>query len=103
MSETITYQLDINNPPKLNREQKERLQALAKRADSEIDYSDIPPLTNEFWQNAVQNPFYKPIKKSTTVRIDSDVIAWLKSQGKGYQTRLNAILRQAMLEDLKIH
>ncbi|MBS9779315.1 MAG: BrnA antitoxin family protein [Moraxellaceae bacterium] len=103
MSETITQQLDINNPPKLNKEQKKRLQALANRADNDIDYSDIPPLTNEFWQNAVQNPFYKPIKKSTTVRIDSDVIAWLKSQGKGYQTRLNAILRQAMLDDLKIN
>jgi len=48
----------------------------------------------------VRNPFYRPTKTSTTVRLDSDILAWLKSQGKGYQTRLNAILRQAMLEQL---
>ncbi len=96
----VTRNLDINNPPELSKEQTQRLQALANRSDSEIDYSDIPPLTDEFWQNAIQNPFYKPVKKSTTVRIDSDVIAWLKSKGKGYQTRMNDILRQAMIEEV---
>jgi uncharacterized protein (DUF4415 family) len=35
------------------------------------------------------------------VRLDADVIAWLRRQGKGYQTRLNALLRGAMLKDLK--
>ena len=65
--------------------------------DSKIDFSDIPPLDDAFWKNAVRNPFYKPTKTSTTVRVDSDVLAWLKSQGNGYQTRLNAILREAML------
>lgn len=42
--------------------------------------------------------FYRPMKSSTTVRIDSDVLAWLKSHGKGYQTRINAILRDAMIK-----
>lgn len=42
--------------------------------------------------------FYRPMKSSTTVRIDADVLAWLKSQGKGYQTRINAILRDAMIK-----
>jgi uncharacterized protein (DUF4415 family) len=76
-----------------------RLAALATRPDSEIDYSDIPPLTEKFWCNAVPNPWYRPVKKQLTVRLDADVIAWLRKHGKGYQTRLNGLLRQAMLRD----
>ena len=87
--------------PPLTEERKAELRALADMPDSEIDYSDIPPLDEKFWQNAVRNPFYKPTKASTTVRVDSDVLAWLKSQGKGYQTRMNAILREAMLRSLQ--
>ncbi len=40
--------------------------------------------------------FYRPIKKSVTIRVDSDVLAWLKRQGIGYQTRINKLLREAM-------
>ena len=87
--------------PPLTEERKAKLRALAELPDSEIDYSDIPPLDETFWQNAVRNPFYKPTKTSTTMRVDSDVLAWLKSQGKGYQTRMNAILREAMLRSLQ--
>ena len=76
-----------------------RLTKLAERPDSETDFSDIPPLTEKFWQNAVRNPFYRPLKKQLTLRLDADIIAWLRHQGKGYQTRANALLRQAMLED----
>ncbi len=83
--------------PPMTEERKAELKTLADMPDSAIDYSDIPPLTKEFWQNAVSNPFYKPIKTHASVRIDSDVMAWLKSQGKGYQTRMNAILRDAMI------
>lgn len=97
----VRYDIDLANPPKLSAKRKAELQALMDKPDDEIDVSDIPPLTEAFWQNAVRGRFYKPIKTSTTVRIDSDVLAWLKSQGKGYQTRLNAILRQAMLVSLK--
>lgn len=86
--------------PALTAQRRAELEALAKMPDASIDYSDIPPLTDAFWQNAVSNPFYKPTKTHATVRVDSDVMAWLKSQGKGYQTRLNAILRKAMLEDI---
>ena len=42
---------------------------------------------------AVVGKFYRPIKKSLTIRIDADVLDWLKRQGKGYQTRINAVLR----------
>ena len=48
----------------------------------------------------MRNPFYKPTKTVTTVRVDSDVLVWLKSKGKGYQTRLNVILREAMLKEV---
>jgi uncharacterized protein (DUF4415 family) len=87
----VRYTLDLNNPPPLTAQQKKRLAALAGRPESEIDYSDIPPLDEKFWKNAIRNPFYKPTKTSTTVRIDSDVLHWLRSQGKGYQSRINAI------------
>nr|WP_168455045.1 BrnA antitoxin family protein [Acinetobacter larvae]APD77622.1 cytoplasmic protein [Acinetobacter larvae] len=103
MSKIVKYKVDVNNPPVLSNEQKTRLEALAKRSDSEIDCSDIPELGESFWKNAVQNPFYKPTKQVTTVRIDSDVMQWLKAQGKGYQTRMNKILRDAMLNELKNH
>lgn len=97
---TVHYELDPNQPPPLTERQKAELEALQTLPDSAIDYSDIPPLTDEFWANAVRNPFYKPTKTSTTVRLDSDVLRWLKSKGKGYQTRINALLREAMLRDL---
>jgi len=79
---------------------KAELKALAEMPDSSIDYSDIPPLDDKFWLRAVSNPFYKPVKTHASVRIDADVMAWLKGQGKGYQTRMNAILREAMLRSL---
>ena len=60
----------------------------------------IPELGEAFWKNDVRGRFYKPTKTATTVRVDADVLAWLKGQGKGYQTRMNAILRRAMLADL---
>ena len=100
MSKIVRYKIDLTNPPPLTEERKAELKALAERPDSEIDYSDIPPLDDDFWKNAVRNPFYRPTKKSTTVRVDSDVLAWLKRQGKGYQTRINAILREAMIRSL---
>ena len=80
---------------------KRALAQLAKQPDSKIDVSDIPPLGESFWRNAVRNPFYRPVKQQVTVRLDADVVAWLRRQGKGYQTRLNNVLRKAMLEDLR--
>ena len=60
-------------------------------SDEDIDYSDIPEVDAAFFENApVVVP---PGKKQVTVRLDSDVLTWLKGQGRGYQTRINAILR----------
>ncbi|GJD32160.1 hypothetical protein PMNALOAF_3427 [Methylobacterium adhaesivum] len=97
----VRYEIDLANPPPLTDRQKAELEALAAMPDETIDYSDIPPLTEAFWEKAVPNRFYRPTKTATTVRIDSDVLAWLRAQGRGYQTRINAILRREMLAALK--
>jgi uncharacterized protein (DUF4415 family) len=77
------------------------LKQLAERPDSEIDFFDIPELTDKFWANAVRNPYYRPVKQQLTVRLDGDVVAWLGGHGKGYQTRMNSVLREAMVGELK--
>lgn len=100
MNKTVRYAVDLGNPPPLTDAQRAEIATLAAMPDESIDFSDIPPLGDAFWKQAVRNPYYKPTKTSTTVRVDSDVLAWLKSQGKGYQTRINAILREAMLRSL---
>lgn len=83
----------------LSKEALRRLRQLEAMPDEEINLSDIPEWTEEMWKNAVRNPFYRPVKKQLTVRVDSDVIAWLKQKGAGYQTRINALLREAMLAE----
>jgi len=56
----VEYDIDLVNPPALTAEQVVELNALRAKPDSEIDYSDIPPLQESFWKKAVQNPFYRP-------------------------------------------
>ncbi|MDR3481908.1 MAG: BrnA antitoxin family protein [Burkholderiaceae bacterium] len=77
---------------------RKELAALAAKQESEIDFSDIPASAAQDWKGAVRGKFYRPLKQQLTVRIDADVVEWLKSQGKGYQSRLNEILRSAMLD-----
>ena len=79
---------------KLTKNQVKELRALSRMKDEDIDFSDIPEKLD--WSNAVVGKFYRPVKKSLTIRIDADVLAWVKSQGKGYQTRINSYLREAM-------
>jgi len=94
---TVTYELDPERLAPLTAAQKAELEALAAMPEHQIDTSDIPPLSEAFWKNAVRNPFYRPVKQQVTVRVDADVLAWLRSTGRGYQSRLNDILREAML------
>lgn len=68
--------------PRLTEERQVEFKALAEQRDDKIDYSDTPPLDESFWANAVPNPFFKPTKAHASVRIDADVLARLKSQGK---------------------
>lgn len=70
--------------------------AQLKRLDAKpIDYSDIPELNEVFFTNAT-SVNWPPAKSQLTIRLDTDVLAWLKSKGRGYQTRINRILRLAM-------
>jgi uncharacterized protein (DUF4415 family) len=62
--------------------------------DSSIDYSDIPRLNKSFWKTA-KLTLPEP-KDRLTIRVDHDVVTWLKKRGRGYQTRINAILRSYM-------
>jgi uncharacterized protein (DUF4415 family) len=98
---TVKRDIDLANLPPLTGGQEAELKALAAKPESAIDYGDIPPLDDEFWRNAVRSPIYKPTKTSTTVRLDTDVLLWLRGQGKGYQSRINAILRREMLASIK--
>ena len=76
---------------------KKRLKEIEAIKDKDIDYSDIPEAGEDFWRRAeLQMP--RP-KKGIYVRLDADVLEWLKSKGKGYQTRMNAMLRTLMESD----
>ena len=77
--------------------QKRELAALAAMPDDQIDTSDIPELPPNAWKDAIRGRFYRPLKQAVSMRLDADVVAWLKKRGKGYQTRANNILRQRML------
>lgn len=94
-TKTVSYTLD--SMPPLTATQRANLKDLAARPDSEIDTSDIPEMTDEQWKSAKRGAFYRPVKRQITARLDADVLDWLKAQGKGYQSRMNAILRREML------
>ena len=80
---------------------KKRLKEMEAIKDEDIDYSDIPEAGEDFWRRAeLQMP--QP-KKGVYVRLDRDVLDWLKSKGKGYQTRMNAMLRTLMESDRHPH
>jgi len=70
---------------------KKRLAAIDAIKDEDIDYSDIPETDEAFWKNA-KLKLPEP-KKGVYIRLDPDVLEWMKAQGKGYQSRINAILR----------
>ena len=70
---------------------KSDLKRLDAMSDANIDYSDIPALDTAFFRDA--RVVVPPRKKQLTVRLDADVLAWLQDQGKGYHSRINAILR----------
>jgi uncharacterized protein (DUF4415 family) len=73
---------------------KSDLARVDRLRDTEIDYSDIPPLDKSFLKKATS--VWPPVKKQLTIRLDADVLAWLKRHGRGYQTRINRILRVVM-------
>ncbi len=73
---------------------KKRAEEISAIPDAEVDYSDIAELGPEFWDNA--EVVFPPPKKTVTMRIDGDVLDWFKGAGKGYQSRMNMVLRSYM-------
>ncbi len=95
----VSYNLDTLPP--LTDAQRANLKMLAVRSPSEIDTTDIPEMTDSQWKAAKRGHLYRPLKRQITARVDADILDWLKAQGKGYQSRINAILRREMLHAVK--
>ncbi|MGO9776566.1 MAG: BrnA antitoxin family protein [Terracidiphilus sp.] len=79
---------------KLAATQKREIATLAAKTDATIDFSEMPEVLD--WTGAEVGLFYRPSKRPVTIRLDDDVIDWLKSYGRGYQTKANLLLRHAM-------
>jgi uncharacterized protein (DUF4415 family) len=73
-SKLVEYRLDVNNLPPLTKDQMAELAALAALPDDQIDFSDIPEVTEERMKNAIRHRFYRPVKQQITARLDSDVL-----------------------------
>jgi uncharacterized protein (DUF4415 family) len=73
---------------------KRDIASIAAKTDATIDFSDMPEVLD--WTDAEVGLFYRPVKRPITIRLDDDVIDWLKSYGRGYQTKANLLLRHAM-------
>ena len=75
-------------------EMRREVEALARLPDEQIDFSDAPKMTDEDWNRPhYVGLHYRPGKKSVTIRLDEDMVQWFKSQGKGWQTKMNWALR----------
>jgi uncharacterized protein (DUF4415 family) len=81
---------ELNKIPRLSKKRAAEIKAFKNK-----DFSDNPEWTNEDWKKA--RPAYTKIPKTDIhTKIDTDILTWLKCEGKGYQARLNAALRFAM-------
>jgi uncharacterized protein (DUF4415 family) len=80
------------NPKPLTAKLRAELKALAAMPESEIDTAEMRPVTD--WSTAIRGPFYRPIKRPLSLRVDADVVDWFQRQGQGYQTRMNLALRE---------
>jgi uncharacterized protein (DUF4415 family) len=79
---------------KLEAARKRDIANLAAKTDATIDFSDMPEVVD--WSGAEIGRFFRPAKRPVTIRLDDDVIDWLKSYGRRYQTKANLLLRHAM-------
>ena len=85
---------EVRNLPPLSEEEKRRIRDFEEKFDD----PECPPLTRE--QMAQMKPlremhpeWYRVKKADVHIKLDVDVLEWFKSQGKGYQTKMNAVLR----------
>jgi uncharacterized protein (DUF4415 family) len=80
---------------RLTKEQRRDIATLAAMDDAEINLTDMPEVLD--WTAAEIGRFHRPKKQPVTMRLDEDVVVWLKGYGPGYQTKANLLLRHAML------
>jgi uncharacterized protein (DUF4415 family) len=95
----VTYRRSPGDP--ISDAVKANIEELLANPNRKIDTSDTPELPADAWKNAVRGRFYRPLKEAVSLRLDADVLAWLKKDGQGYQTRVNRMLREQMLKDLE--
>jgi len=92
MGKIVKYKM--GEVPKPSKEDWDRVRSIK---DEDIDYSDIPEITDfSGFHPYSDRKLYKSVKKTITCKLDSDILAWLKKDGKGYQARLNSLLRNCM-------
>jgi uncharacterized protein (DUF4415 family) len=87
----------------LSRAQLDQLVKIAALPDDQIDIVDIPEAPIENWALARRGDFYRPVKRSVTIRLDADILAWFKQHAANgrYQTEINRALRRHVLESEK--
>jgi uncharacterized protein (DUF4415 family) len=91
--------MKMHNGDPLSPEMLAQLKRLEAMRDEDIDTSDMPEVTD--WSQAVRGKYYRPVKKPYSLRLDVDVVDWFKAEGDGYQTRINAALREYVLNHQK--
>jgi uncharacterized protein (DUF4415 family) len=84
----------------LSKRSKTDWKKLDAMKDKDIDTRDIPALDDDFFSRA---ELRLPPKQAVTIRLDADVLEWFKGQGKGYQTRINKLLRTYMEAQERAH
>ena len=81
---------------KISKETKLAYEKRDRRLDGDPDAPQLPP---DYWSKAVLGKYYRPLKTQISLRIDNEVLDWLKSKGEGHLSRINKILRERMTQD----
>ncbi len=91
---------DSSTKKALSRAEREQLAWIATLPDEQIDTADIPEAPIENWAQAHRGDFYRPVKRSVTIRLDADILDWLEAHAADgrYQTEINRILRRHVVE-----
>ena len=80
----------------------DEVRKLYEERDKSLDAGEIPQLSPDEWAKAQVGVLYRPMKTAISLRIDNDILAWLKAQGDGHLSRINTILRSAMTRQLRV-
>jgi uncharacterized protein (DUF4415 family) len=92
----VTFRLDPKNPPALSAEEQQAWEKLKEMRDEDIDFSDIPNQAGTTGWRRVSDLVPSENKEQITLRLDADVLAFFRSTGRRYQSRINAALRDYM-------